>query len=212
MKALVLDFGGPVLKTPFEVLRGGEQRAGIAAGSLDWTGPFDPDADDDWRLQQSGVITERDYWQRKADQFGALTGRPATFPGLMGVLFDAPEDDLVRPGARDLILDAKSAGYVVAVCTNDLRAFHGDKGLDHLTILNQIDLLVDGSVEHVLKPDPAIYRLVTDRLGLTGQDCLFVDDQRGNVAGAAAVGMGAVWFDVVHPEGSYQQIRTLLEL
>jgi hypothetical protein len=35
MKALVLDFGGPVLRTPFELLRGGERRAGLPPGSLD---------------------------------------------------------------------------------------------------------------------------------------------------------------------------------
>ncbi|MGD9957681.1 MAG: HAD family phosphatase, partial [Candidatus Nanopelagicales bacterium] len=53
MTALVLDFGGPVLRTPFELLRGGEARVGLSEGSLAWTGPFDPDADADWRLMQA---------------------------------------------------------------------------------------------------------------------------------------------------------------
>ncbi len=96
--AVVLDFGGPVLRTPFELLRVGERSVGLEPGTLDWSGPFDPSSDADWRLMQSGGITEREYWQRKADRFAELTGREATFQGLMDVLFSADEDELVRAG------------------------------------------------------------------------------------------------------------------
>ncbi len=40
--ALVLDFGGPVLLTPFELTARTERRLGLRAGSLPWRGPFDP--------------------------------------------------------------------------------------------------------------------------------------------------------------------------
>jgi 2-haloacid dehalogenase len=45
--------------------------------------------------------------------------------------------------------------------------------------------------EGVLKPDPAIYRALLDRTGLSAGQCLFVDDSAKNVAGAQAVGMAA---------------------
>ncbi len=212
MKALVLDFGGPVLRTPFELLRGGERRLGLPEGSLDWTGPFDPSADRDWQDQQAGVITERAYWQRKADRFGELTGRPATFLGLMEVLFDAPEDELVRSAAVPTIRAAHQAGLAVAVLTNDMRAFHGDAWVARMRVLDEIDVLVDGSVEHVLKPDPAIYRLALDRLDVAAADCLFVDDQPVNVAGAQSVGMGTLWFDVTDPGASYAELHSRLGL
>jgi putative hydrolase of the HAD superfamily len=210
LAALVLDFGGPVLKTPFELLRSGERALGLAAGSFDWTGPFRPSADADWLLMQAGGITERDYWQRKADQFSRLTGRAATFHALMDALYDLPESQLIRAGARELVADARAAGLAVAVCTNDLRAFHSPEWVARLTILDSVDVLVDGSVEHVLKPDPAIYRMVTDRLGVPAQQCLFVDDQPANVAGARAVGMHTVTFDVTDPDASYRQTRSQL--
>ncbi len=212
MKALVLDFGGPVLHTPFELLRGGEVRAGLPVGALDWTGPFDPAADRDWQRMQAGEITERAYWQLKADEFARLTGRPATFQGLMEILFEADERELIRPGAWDLIADARAAGLAIAVCTNDMRAFHGDAWVDGMRVLDQVDVLVDGSVEHVLKPDPRIYAMVVERLGVAATDCVFVDDQPGNVAGAVAGGMSAVWFDVTDPTASYLEVRAALHL
>ena len=46
----------------------------------------------------------------------------------------------------------------------------------------------------MLKPDPAIYRLLIDRNGLAASDCLFIDDSAANVEGARAVGMDAVLF------------------
>jgi len=210
MKALLLDFGGPVLRTPFELLRGGEVRAGLPEGSLTWTGAFDPSADSDWRQMQRGDITERDYWQRKADEFAALTGREASFRGLMDVLFAGTEDELVRPEARDAITVAKRAGLAVAVLTNDMRAFHGDEWVARMTVLEEMDEVVDGSVEHVLKPDPRIYRLAVDRLGVDAEDCVFVDDQPGNIEGARAVGMATVWFDVTAPGRSYAAVLAAL--
>jgi putative hydrolase of the HAD superfamily len=210
MKALLLDFGGPVLRTPFELLRGGEIRAGLPQGSLRWTGPFDPSADADWRRMQRGDMSEREYWARKAEEFAALTGADAGFRGLMDVLFAGAEDELVRPEARDIVALAKRAGLTVAVLTNDMRAFHGDEWVERMSILRAMDLVVDGSVEHVLKPDPRIYRLAVERLGVDAEDCLFVDDQQGNVEGALAVGMSARWFDVTAPEASFTAVVAAL--
>ncbi len=55
------------------------------------------------------------------------------------------------------------------------------------------DIVVSGD-ERLVKPDPAIYRLLLDRNGLAAADCLFIDDSALNVAGAEAVGMKAHHF------------------
>ena len=53
--------------------------------------------------------------------------------------------------------------------------------------------VVSGEVG-VIKPDPAIYRHLTEGFGLAAERCLFIDDQPANVAGARTVGMQAVQF------------------
>jgi 2-haloacid dehalogenase len=55
------------------------------------------------------------------------------------------------------------------------------------------DIVVSGE-EALVKPDPAIYRLLLDRNGLEASSCLFIDDSPRNVAGAEAVGMKAHHF------------------
>jgi 2-haloacid dehalogenase len=54
----------------------------------------------------------------------------------------------------------------------------------------------DGTIvsgdERLLKPDPAIYRLLLDRYGLEAQHCVFIDDSKANVEGARKVGMHAI--------------------
>ena len=42
------------------------------------------------------------------------------------------------------------------------------------------------------KPEPEIYELGAERIGVPPAACIFVDDLRENVAGAEAVGMTAV--------------------
>ena len=55
------------------------------------------------------------------------------------------------------------------------------------------DIVVSGD-ERVVKPDPAIYRLLMERNGLAAEACVFIDDSLKNVLGAKAVGMKAIHF------------------
>jgi 2-haloacid dehalogenase len=54
-------------------------------------------------------------------------------------------------------------------------------------------IIVSGD-ERLLKPDPAIYRLLLTRYGLEADDCVFIDDSKANVDGARSVGMHAIHY------------------
>ena len=55
------------------------------------------------------------------------------------------------------------------------------------------DIVVSGD-ERLLKPDPAIYRVLLERNGIDAAACVFIDDSDKNVRGAEAVGMKAIHF------------------
>jgi len=75
VKAVVLDFGGPVLLTPFERLPALERSLGLPPGTFGWRGPFDPAADPLWRSMQAGELSEPAYWaSRAADRRKLLLG------------------------------------------------------------------------------------------------------------------------------------------
>lgn len=54
------------------------------------------------------------------------------------------------------------------------------------------DALVISHLEGLRKPDPAIYALGAERIGLAPEDCVFVDDLPGNLKPARAMGMTTV--------------------
>jgi putative hydrolase of the HAD superfamily len=206
-KALVLDFGGVVIKTPFETLEPLERRLRLAPGTLDWHGPFAPERDELWRAMQRDEITERDYWRLRAEEAGRAAGFPTPWTPLELVqeVFAGPESEFVRPEALEAMTAAHDAGIVVAVLTNDLAAFHGPGWFEKLSFAPLISVLVDASVTGRLKPRPEAYADLLAALGLSSGDVVFVDDQARNVAGADAVGIRALHFDVTQPAVSFDR-------
>ena len=206
MKDLLLDFGGVLLLTPFELRAHAERSLGLTTGELGWAGPFDPPSDPLWQDWQDGTITERQYWAQRAAAHGLET-RP-----FMGRFFEPGGDHLVRPEVWDLVRDHHAAGGRVAILTNDLAAFHGPEWIERVTVLHEVDVLIDGSVTHVLKPDPRAYEAALAALDDPDPSTVvFVDDQRGNLEGAEQCGMVAVWFDPVDVEGSLARVRAALD-
>lgn len=198
-RGLLLDIGGVVIRTPFELLGPAEREAGLPFGTLGARGPFDASGDREFAEVAAGTLTERAYWQLRAERAAPHLGIEPTTRALMGCLFDIPVDALVRPETTALAERARRAGYVVGFLTNDLAAFHGDEWLRTMPVLGGGERLVDGSLTGYLKPDPRAYRSGAQALGLTPEQVVFVDDQPANIQGAGSFGLHPVWFDVCDP-------------
>jgi putative hydrolase of the HAD superfamily len=211
-RALLLDVGGVVICTPFELLAPTERRRGLEPGALGPRGPFDLAGDPQFQDVQAGRLTERDYWARRAELAAPLLDTPPDTRAFMQVLFDAPEEQIVRPEVRDLLEDARTAGVPVGLLTNDLRDFHGRVWVERMRVFAAVDTTIDGSVTGVLKPDPRAYGLALEALGVPAADVVFLDDQPVNVRGATAVGMPVVPVDVTAPAAAVATARELLRL
>lgn len=210
-QALVLDFGGVVTRTLFETHAQSEKALGLPTGTLKWMGPFGDDPL--WRDMQAGKLTEREYWMVRVRETGALLGEEWTsFPQLIS---RARGDDplaVIRPEFHIALARAKAAGRRLAILSNELDLFYGTGFRAKLPFLADFELIVDASHTGILKPDPRAYAAVTEGLGLSATDCVFVDDQMKNIRGAEAAGMRSVHFDVTQPADSYRKALTLLGL
>ncbi len=201
MKSLLLDFGGPVLLTPFELIG----KAEATLGPISWRGPFDPATDPDYVRWQSGELTERDYWTLQAAPFGL------DIYGLMRHFFEPAGDYLIRPEMEKLIARHRADGRIVGVLTNDMNAFHGPEWKHGISVIADFDFIVDGSITGHLKPDPQAFRLALEALGDPDPaDVVFVDDQQGNLRGAEAVGIETVYFDPTDVADSIERIEKAL--
>lgn len=209
---MVFDFGGPVLLTPFELRHIGERDLGLPPGTFGWTGPFAPEQDPEWRAFQAGEMNEREYWAIRAQEFADLTGEEPTMPALCAHLYSGSEEELVRPGARSLLDDAKAAGVPVGVLTNDLTSFHDEAWLARMGIIREFDVLVDGRTEGVYKPDVEAYEIIVERMGIDPTTAIFVDDQPVNLSGAEVAGLTPVRLDPTDPAPGFRLARSLLGL
>ena len=205
-QALVLDFGGVVTRTLFETHELTEHALGLPAGKLRWKGPFDPDSDPLWRSMQRDEISERDYWTERTREVGALVGENWTsMQTFVQRARGAEPEKVVRPEADQAIRTAHVAGVRLAILSNELDLFYGADFRDRLSILKRFETIVDATHTGILKPDSRAYQSVLDELALEADNCVFVDDQRRNITGAAACNMRTVLFDVRNPAASYSE-------
>jgi putative hydrolase of the HAD superfamily len=212
-KALILDFGGVVTRTLFETHDITERALGLAPGTLTWRGPFDPAGDPLWRSMQDRDITERDYWMARTREVGRLVGEDWSDMKTFVQRARGAEPELVlRPEARDAILKVKNAGLKLAILSNELDLFYGLEFRKRFPLIELFDVIVDATYTKILKPDSRAYEQVLAELGLDGRDCVFVDDQKKNIEGAAAVDLPHVHFDVTRPAESYARALEMLGL
>lgn len=211
-RALVLDFGGVISKTLFETHDLTEHALGLPEGSLTWRGPFAPETDALWRSMQEGQIGERDYWLARAREVGALLGeRWTTMAEFVVRARGGDPASIIRPEALATIAAAKAADVKLAVLSNELDLFYGADFRDKLPFLPSFDVICDATYTKVLKPDPRAYLDCCERLSLPPEECVFVDDQPRNIAGAQEVGMQTVPFDVRAPDASFAEAVALLQ-
>lgn len=209
---LVLDFGGVISRTLFETHDLTEKALGLAPGTLTWRGPFAaPGEDTVWEDMQAGRITEREYWQHRMRETGALVGEVWTeFPQFIARVRGDDPAAVIRPEFLAAIATARAAGRRLAILSNELDLFYGKGFREKLSFMAQFELIVDATYTQILKPDPRAYGFITNGLALSPDDCVFVDDQLKNFLGGRAAGMACVHFDVTRPAESYEQALRLL--
>jgi epoxide hydrolase-like predicted phosphatase len=132
-----------------------------------------------------------------------------TFEQRLGQALDVDPHNLaerltahVRPDEkmRDAVRDLHDAGVKTALVSNSWRPGDYD-GLD------MFDVVVLSQRERVRKPDPRIYEIALERLQLSAEQCVFVDDLGGNLKPAKQLGM-----TTIRHERSEETIRELQRL
>jgi putative hydrolase of the HAD superfamily len=205
-KALILDFGGVISRTLFETHALSETALGLAAGTLTWQGPFEPETDTLWQTMQADQISERDYWLQRTREVGRLLGEDWTeMQTFVQRARGADVAAVIRPEAVSAIEQAKALGYKLGILSNELDLFYGADFRERLPLLKNFDVIVDATYTGILKPDPRAYQACLQALGVGAVQAVFVDDQARNIEGAKACGLHVVTFDVSEPAQSFSK-------
>jgi len=97
----------------------------------------------------------------------------------------------LRPGVFRLMKEINQAGLVLGICTtSNQRAAHAVAY--HILKDIQFDFVLAGDVVSKKKPDPEIYNLALERMGLQPEECIVIEDSRNGVIAAHEAGMHIV--------------------
>jgi len=96
------------------------------------------------------------------------------------------------PGMREVLIDLKQRGFKLYGLTNWCSKVY--EMMDKHDIFKLLDGRVISCEEHLIKPDPAIYYRMLEKLNLIANECVFTDDRPENIAGAEACGIHGIVF------------------
>jgi epoxide hydrolase-like predicted phosphatase len=181
VRGLLVDFGGVLTTNVFDSFRAFGEAEGLDPQAVKRAFREDPEALGLLRELERGDIAVEEFEPR----FGERIGVSKT-DGLVGRLFGGvgPDERMVEAVRR-----ARAGGVRTGLISNSW-----GEGLSYDT--SMLDELFDGIVISgdvgMHKPEPEIFLLGAERIGVPAAECAFVDDLRENCAGAEAVGMTAI--------------------
>lgn len=191
IEAVVWDFGGVFTTSPFEAFDRYERERGLPAGLIRRVNATNPD-DNAWALFERNDI-DADGFDKLFRAESAALGHEVAGADILPLLSGA-----VRPRVV-AALEACKARFKVGCITNNMATMHSpapgaDAGIvgAMARIFPLFDAVIESSRAGVRKPDPRIYLMMCERLGVPPQACVYLDDLGINCKPAAQLGMRAI--------------------
>lgn len=192
IEAVVSDFGG-VLTTPLlGSFMAFQDTTGISSEDLGkaMAAISEEDGENPLYSLERGDVTEVAFLDRLAQGLEPLLGHRPELHRFKEIYFEALDPNVPM---IELMRELKDKGYRMAMLTNNVREWE-PLWRSMLPVDEIFETVVDSGFVGVRKPEPRIYELTLERIGLPGEACLFVDDLAHNCEGARAAGMAAVHF------------------
>ena len=192
IKAIVSDFGG-VLTTPlFHAFARVQEDSGLEVAALGkaMARIQEEDAAHPLYELEKGNITEPAFLARLERAIEDETGRAVELHEFSDRYWSHlhPNEPLI-----ERMRSLKAEGYRMALLTNNVREWE-PRWRGMLPVDEIFEVVVDSAFVGMRKPDPEIYELTMERLGLPAAEALFLDDIELNIQTAESLGMTGVWF------------------
>lgn len=197
IRGLLFDFGGVLWDMRWDWSRELERQHGLRERAIVET----LYAGDVWRQLEVGVGAREDWLRGAHEQLEAIAGKP--LPPLHQHWRE--QQHLIAPNIE--LIRALRPKYRTAVLSNadsTLPQRLRDNGIHDL-----FDVVICSAEVGVAKPEPRIYAIAAERIGLPAAACVFIDDLESNVEAARVAGMQAVCFRIDRDDRLEEQLRAL---
>ncbi|HEX6958421.1 MAG TPA: HAD-IA family hydrolase [Ferrovibrio sp.] len=207
IKAVLWDFGGVILSSPFDAFRQFEERRGLPRDFLRKVNSTNPHTNA-WACFERGEVD--------ADRFGELFLAESTALGhaVHGREILPLISGEVRPRMVKALRQVKTR-YKIACLTNNMTLGHGPamaaspkKAKAVAEVMRLFDCVVESSKVGVRKPEPAFYERACALLEIRPHEAVFLDDLGINLKPAAQMGMKTI--KVEDPDKALRDLSAII--
>ena len=202
IRAVLFDFGGVISSSPFEAFADLEMQRGLPADFIRTVNATNPDTNAWARLERGEV---------DVDSFGSLWSAEALALGhaLDGRLVLERLAGEIRPS---MVTAIRTCGtqFKTACLTNNFTRAEAVLSAEVAGVYALFDRVLESRVLGVRKPDPRFYTLACEELGVSPDECVFLDDLGINLKPARALGMHTI--KVTDPDAALGELGKILGL
>ncbi len=205
--AVLWDFGGVILTSPFDAFSDYEHQRNLPGGLIRQINSTNPDTNAWARLERSEV--DLDGFAELFEAEGRDLGHTVDARELLGLL-----NGQVRPQMVEALRRCKSAGYKLGCLTNNVhdggRSVDSDRQAAVAEAMALFDHVTESRHMGVRKPEVRFYELACEALAIHPTEAVFLDDLGINLKPAAALGMRTI--KVSEPDAALDQLSAILGL
>jgi putative hydrolase of the HAD superfamily len=198
-RAVIFDLGGVVVGSPLHAIAEYERAHELPAGFINrvvvTTAPGGA-----WSQLERGELTLDEFYP-VFEEDCAQAGCRISAHALMERVAAAT---VPRPAMLVAITRLRAAGLRTAALTNNWIAEGEGTG----ALRPYFDVFVESAVVGLRKPDPRIFALACEQLGIAASEAVFLDDIGLNLKAARALGMTTI--KVADPDAALAELGTLL--
>jgi putative hydrolase of the HAD superfamily len=191
IEAVVWDFGGVFTTSPFEAFNRYEAAHGLPRDFIRTINATNPH-DNAWALFERAELDRAGFDLKFLEESTAL-GHPVRGADILPHLAGD-----VRPRMVEALRVCKTR-FKVGCITNNMAQGHGpgmaaspEAASRTGAIMTMFDAVIESSKAGVRKPDPRIYQMMCEKLGVKPDACVYLDDLGGNLKPARAMGMTTI--------------------
>ncbi len=192
IRGAICDFGGVLTQPLNEAFAAVQEASGIPTEVLGMAMARVAAVDGAHPLfeLETGRLSEHEFLTRLGSAVSAELGREVELHGFSDAYFANlhPNDELI-----DYMRSLRARGLRMAICTNNVREWE-PLWRAKLPVDEIFHEVIDSGFVGMRKPEPGIYELTLERLGLSAPECVFVDDTDINCQAARELGMAAILF------------------
>lgn len=202
VRAVLWDFGGVILSSPFDAFARYEAERKLPADFLRSVNATNPDHNA-WAQLERGTIDLEGFYGLFAKEALAL-GHAVDAKEVLALI-----EGEVRP---KMVAALRTVGtrYKTACLTNNIRRAgpSAERSTAIAEIMALFDIVVESSLVGVRKPDPKFYQFACQSLNVAPEEAVFLDDLGINLKPARAMGMRTI--KVIDPEDALAALESIL--